>query len=338
MPASRFGAAPKNRRGAYAIVVATLLGVSPVAAAEPTPLKLGISEPVNTVLAMWMADAAGFYGAQGLKVEIINMNGGSRGAKELAAGRIDVMHVGLSSVVRLNQTGAELRVIASVSNIIRFTFFSAPTVRTAAELKGGVVGVSAFGSESDATVTLALKRLSLSRDDVILKEYGGGTRRIAALKSGEIKATAVNEPVSSMAREQGLYPLVDLVPEQIPWLFSGLVVRRGSIEAERDALMRFLKATIEGNYLALTDAKRAKEVLARETKISDPKVIDIGYEDFRQQSPLDTEPSSAGAENILAQFPASVSRNLDDYLDTSLLEALRQGGFFTTLKQKYGMH
>ena len=132
------------------------------ASAQPTEFKVGISEPVNTVLAIWMADAAGFYAANGLKVEIINMNGGSRGAAELAAGRIDAMHVGLSSVVRLNRAGADLRIIASLANVIRFTFFSAPGVKTAAELKGGAVGVSTFGSESDSTVTLALKRLGLT--------------------------------------------------------------------------------------------------------------------------------------------------------------------------------
>ena len=125
-------------------------------------LKVGISEPVNTVLAIWMADAAGFYEANGIKVEIINMNGGSRGAAELAAGRIDAMHVGLSSVVRLNRSGGDLRIIASLANVIRFTFFSGPGVKTAADLKGGVVGVSSFGSESDSTVTLALKRLGLT--------------------------------------------------------------------------------------------------------------------------------------------------------------------------------
>jgi ABC-type nitrate/sulfonate/bicarbonate transport system substrate-binding protein len=58
--------------------------------------KVGISEPVNTVLAIWTAEAAGFYAAQGLDVEIVNMSGGSRGAAELAAGRLDAMHVGLS--------------------------------------------------------------------------------------------------------------------------------------------------------------------------------------------------------------------------------------------------
>ena len=32
-----------------------------------------------------------------------------------------------------------------------------------------------------------------------------------------------------MAREQGFNVLFDLVPERIPWLFTAIVVRRGSI-------------------------------------------------------------------------------------------------------------
>src|SRR5262249_45508125 len=134
-----------------------------MAAPEVTHFKVGISEPVNTVLALWMAQAAGLYAAQGLDVEIISMNGGSRGAQELQSGRIDAMHVGLSSVIRLNQDGGDLRTIASLSNVIRFTFFTAPGVKTAADLRGGVVGVSTFGSESDSTVTLALARLGMRR-------------------------------------------------------------------------------------------------------------------------------------------------------------------------------
>ena len=90
-----------------------MAGAAP-ASAEPIVLKVGISERLNTVLAIWMADAAGFYEANGIKLEIINMNGGSRGAAELAAGRIDAMHVGLSSVVQLNRTGGDLRIIASL--------------------------------------------------------------------------------------------------------------------------------------------------------------------------------------------------------------------------------
>jgi NitT/TauT family transport system substrate-binding protein len=304
------------------------------ASAEPIVLKVGISEPVNTVLAIWMADAAGFYEANGIKVEIVNMNGGSRGATELAAGRIDAMHVGLSSVVRLNRSGGDLRIIASLANVIRFTFFSGPSVKTAADLKGGVVGVSSFGSESDSTVTLALKRLGLSRDDVTLKEYGAGTKRLAAVKSGEIKATAVNEPFSSMAREQGFNVLFDLVPEQIPWLFTAIVVRRGDIAGRRDVLTRFIRATAEGNYLALTDEKRAKAVLAKQAGITDPKILDITYNDFKLLSPPNIEPSAAAAKNILAQFP-DASQKPEDYVDAGILDTLRKDGVFTVLAQKY---
>ena len=300
----------------------------------PLLIKAGISDPVNTVLAWYMARDAGLYAAQGLNVEIINMNGGSRGAEELQAGRIDIMHVGLSSVIRVNHAGGDLRVIGSLSNVIRFTLFSAPGVTDAAALKGGIVGVSTFGSESDSTVTLALQKLGLTRGDVTVKEYGGGARRLQAVKAGEIKATALNEPTASLARADGVNVLVDLVPDQIPWLFSGMVVRRADIAARHDVLSRFLKASIEGNYLALTDEKRAKAVLAKELKIKDAKILNVTYDDFKKQSPPNLEPSREGARNVLKQF-ANVSQNVGDFVDTGLLDALNSQGVLAALGQKY---
>jgi len=323
----------RSVRVCAAVLALVLVGWRP-ATAQLVEVKAGISDPVNTVLAWYMARDAGFYSAQGLKVDIINMSGGSRGAAKLQAGRLDIMHVGLSSVIRINRAGGDIRTIGSLSNVIRFTFFSAPGVKTAAELKGGVIGVSTFGSESDSTVTLALARLALTRNDVVLKEYGGGVRRLDAVRSGEIKATPLNEPIASLARAQGVNVLVDLVPEQIPWVFSSIVVRRGDIAGRRDLLMRFLKGTIEGNYLALNDEKRAKEVLAKELKITDPKVLDITYNDFKAQSPANIEISQPGTENILAQFPGG-SQRLEDYVDASLLAALKAEGYFTAMQQKY---
>lgn len=306
----------------------------PVSAAEPMPFKVGVSEAVNTVLAIWMAEEAGFYAAAGLKPEIINMSGGSRGAAALAAGQVDAMHVGLSSVVRMNRTGGDLRIVASLANVIRFTFFSGAGVRTAADLKGGVVGISAFGSETDSTVTLALQRLGLTRNDVTLKEFGGGSRRIAALKASEIKATPVNEPVASLAREQGFHVLFDLVPERIPWLFTAIVVRQGDIVARRDVLTRFIEATVEGNLLALSDSRRAKAVLAKRANIADPKILDISYEDFRALSPPLIEPTDDAAKTILAQFP-DVSQAPADYLDRSILDDLKRSGALAALQHKY---
>src|ERR1700753_4364612 len=122
---------------------------------------------------------------------------------------------------------------------------------------------------------------------------------------------------------------------QIRWLYSAITCRREALASRRDALTRFLRATIEGNYLALSDEKRAKEVLARELRISDPKIIDISYNDFRQQSPPNIEPSRQGAENILAQFPGGSSK-VDDYVDTGILDGLKKDGYFDAMAKKYG--
>jgi NitT/TauT family transport system substrate-binding protein len=325
---------------ALALFLALLLvglRTPPAAAADLIAFKIGISDRVNTVLPLWMAEAGGFYAAQGLKVEIIAQGGGSAGAQELQAGRIDVMRVGLSSVVQTNTAGGDLRAIASMSNVIRFTFFSASGIRTAADLKGGVIGVSTLGSESDSTVTLALRRLGMTRNDVTLKEYGGATRRLAALKTGEIKASAINEPVASQARDQGIHVMVDLVAEQIPWLFSSVVVRWSDLDSRRDLVTRFLKAAIEGNYLAFSDEKLAKEVLARELQLTDRKIIDISYDDFRKQSPLNMELSRPAVENVIAELPAGVSTRLEDYVDTGILDDLKKQDFFMALQRKYAI-
>ena len=326
-------------RWPHVVAVALALGTwqaSPAVAQQLTPFRVGMSDTVNTVLPLWMAQAGGFFAANGLRVELVTMGGGSRGAQELQAGRLDLMRVGLSSVVQANRAGGDLRVIASMSNVIRFTFFSAAGVKTAADLKGGTVGVSTFGSETDSTATLALERLGLTRADIVLKEYGGSMQRLAALKSGEITATAINEPVASLAREHGVNVLVDLVAEQIPWLFSGVVVRRSDLKERPDLIVRFLKAAIEGNHLALANETLAKEVLARELKLADSKIVDISYTDFKLQTPLNMEPSMKGAENVVARIGGAGSRNLGDYVDTSLIDGLKRDGFFDAMERKYG--
>jgi len=325
-------------RQCYGVLLFALLSLcaSPASAQTPlTPFRVGMSDTVNTVLPLWMAQDGGFFAANGFNVELVNMGGGSRGAQELQEGRLDAMRVGLSSVVQANRAGGDLRLIASMSNVIRFTFFSGAGVRSADDLKGGVVGVSSFGSESDTTVTLALERLGLTRNDITLKEYGGASRRLAALKSGEIKATAINEPVASMARDEGVNVMVDLVAQKIPWLFSGIVVRRSDLRARPGVFGRFLRAAIEGNYLALTNETRAKAVLARELKLTDSKIVDISYNDFKLQAPRTLEPTIESAMNVIAQIPGTGSRNAEDYMDATLITTLRQLGLFEVMERKY---
>jgi len=304
--------------------------------ASLTELKVGLSAAGNTSLALLLAQDRGLFAARGLNADMQVFDAGSHGAAEVQAGRLDAMHVGLSAVIELNRAGADLRLIASLVNVVRFSLFVAPGVDTAADLKGGVMAVSGFGSESDSTMRLALSRLGLKPGDVVMKEVSGNAARIAALKSGAVKGAMLGEPSASGARRQGLRIMVDLAAERIPWVYSALVVRRGDLAGRREVIKRFLQATIEGATLGRANPDGAKDVLTRIAKITDPALLAMSYDEFKAETPPMLEPTRQEAENVLAQFPGGSNR-IEDYVETSLIEELKREGFFAATAHKYGM-
>jgi ABC-type nitrate/sulfonate/bicarbonate transport system substrate-binding protein len=301
--------------------------VSAAGAADITPFRIGQSSPANTFLAIWMANDAGFYEANGLKLEIVPMAGGREIADAFATGRIDAMHIGLSSVVRANAANADLRAFGSLSNVIRFALFGKPGIKSADDLKGGTVAISSLGSESDATLGLMLGQLGLSRTDVQIKELG--LQRLAAVQSGAVTATALNEPDRSRAYAAGLTALVDLAQQHVPWLFTGLAAKRAFIADHRETLIRFLKATILGNRLAVSDEQRAKAVLRERFGTTDQNVIDISYRDFKEQTPPNAEIDPDAALAVIERVAKlDASHDPKDYVDTSLLDTLKAEGYF----------
>jgi NitT/TauT family transport system substrate-binding protein len=315
-----------------------LAAAAPVGAAPATPFKVGIAAPTVNMLPLWMGQEAGLFKARGLSVEIVNTDGGSRGLAEVGGGRLEAMTVGLSSVIDANGKKGDYRLIASGANTMSFRFFGAKGVAGAASLKGKKIGVSTFGSESDSAASMALKRLGLTRSNVSVVEAGGTLKRLDALKSGALAATALNEPADTQAQREGLPLLVDLKAD-LPWIFTAIVVDRRYLAAHREAVKDFLRAYVEAIYVALSDAPRAKMLLAGQFKDFPVPVIEATYEDFKARVPRDAAPSRAGAETMLKELPALGtpvnSTNVADYVDASLIEELRREGFFDAMKKKY---
>ena len=133
-------------------------------AADPIPFKIGISAPVVTIFPVWMGEAGGFYEKEGLKVDVINMEGGTRGLQVLLSGEIQGMHVGLAPAVLANKQGADLRLVTSTCNTIPITMFTKAGVGMG-DLKGKTFGISTFGSETDVAISILLKDLGLTRSD-----------------------------------------------------------------------------------------------------------------------------------------------------------------------------
>jgi hypothetical protein len=135
--------------------------------------------------------------------------------------------------------------------------------------------------------------------------------------------------------------MVDLLAQHTPWLFTGLSVSRAYLESHRPELQRFMKATIEGAYIGLTDPARAKRVIARVYKLADPKIVDITYTDFKEQMPRHAMPTKEAAANVIDQLQAFgkklKSRRIEDYVDTGVIAALERDGTLAALDRKYGI-
>ena len=267
------------------------------------------------------------------------MEGGSRGVQVLLSGEIQAMHVGLAPVVQANKQGADLRLVTSTANTIPITIFTSPAIKTAQDLKGKTIGISTFGSETDVAVSIALQRLGLKRDDVTVSQIGGSSQRFGALIAGRIDAAPLLEPTITAAKEKGFNPLLDLAATNTPWIFDGVVVTNSYLKEHRDALTHFVRAYIAGAYLALSDVDKAKALIAQKYKTSDPTVIDATYNDFKRLMPLDAAPSIAGANNVIAQLQAigiEVSnKNVNDYVDLSIIEGLKKDGYFDAMAKTY---
>lgn len=331
-----------GRLAAIACAALVALTASNLAAraAEPIPFKVAVSTPVVSVLPIYFAADGGFYEKQGLSVDIISTEGGTKGVQVLLSGEIQAMHVGLSPVVAANAEGADVRAVASTTNTLPITLFTTEKLDPPLP-KGTTIGISTTGSETDIALTIALKNMGLSRDDMQITQIGGTSLRFAAMGAGRIQAAPLLEPGITAAKQKGYTAVYDLSAANTPWIFDAVVMTADYIEAHPDEVQRFLKAYVESAYWAMANEKAAKDVIAKRFKTQDPAVIDATYQGFKTLMPRDAKPSVEGAKNVIAQLEATglslPSEDVADYVDLAPIDTLLKSGFVDELQQRYGV-
>ena len=139
---------------------------------------------------------------------------------------------GSAPAVLANKQGADLRLVTSTCNTIPFTMFTKAGRRRMKDLKGKTFGISTFGSETDIAISILLKQLGLTRQDVTISQIGGSSQRFAALVAGRIDVAPLIEPAITQAKERGFNPLIDLAAAKTPWIFDSVVVTRELPQAE----------------------------------------------------------------------------------------------------------
>ena len=90
---------------------------------------------------------------------------------------------------------------------------------------------------------------------------GGEPESVLALQNRAVDAAILSEPFSTVATRAGSVLVADLSQLGVPYTMHGFGVRKSFIRANRDVVVRFMKAYLEGIYVFKTNKDLALNVL-----------------------------------------------------------------------------
>lgn len=248
---------------------------STVTAAEPNALLIGTTRDPNNGAQVIVANAMGYFKANGLDVTVKYFASGGDLANAVAAQALPVGAGGSVPTTSLRAAGFPIVVLAQESNISGVTKLVAQKDITAPEqLEGKKVGVI-LGSQSEMLLDAVIQRLKLSRDKITLVNLGPSDM-VTALIRGDVAGGVVWEPWASEAVRGGLHSLLSGTtlyaagqPRQMNFIgdHSVLFATKDWLEKNPAAAQSVLRALLQAQRLLRNDPDRAAEAIAKELQL-----------------------------------------------------------------------
>jgi NitT/TauT family transport system substrate-binding protein len=315
------------------LVLLVILGLvvtrAAVAAEKPEKLRIAYITISGSMAAVWTAAASGEFQKEGLEAELVYIQANAAIAAVLA-GEVDAVEISAPGIVPVVLAGGNLTMIAGLLNKMIYSLHAQKEIKTAAQLRGKVVGTDRIGSPGNYGVRTTLVKLGLNPDtDVQLLAVGGLENRWPGLVSRQIAAAGLTPPVTFKADAQGFTKLTDTY--DLPYQNVGLIVRKNEVEKRSEVWVRLLRAVRKGIDVWYENPQFAKAVLAKYTKETDPVMLDKTYDFFTKQAGFnkDLTFTDRGFEQIL-QFlgrtilPAAKDASVNQFYDTRIIDKLRK--------------
>lgn len=252
-----------------ALLCGLLFGIAPTPAQT---LKTGYTSKTIFFLPFFVAQKKGFYQAEDIKVELIQMGTPAVSLQALIAGQIQICNINPDGIIIAGEKGANLKAIAGVVNGVAYTLVGGKPYKKLQDIKGTRLGVGSLkgGPTTFLLEYLRAKGLSYPRDYNLALVAGGTPARLAALESGAVSAAVLGVPQSDMALDRGFNRLGD-VNETLPtFQFTTVNVNPSWAEKNRPVVVKFLKAHIRSLAWIHDHRDEATELVSRELAIKPP--------------------------------------------------------------------
>ena len=253
-----------NRR--LALILALWLCVigHSAASAQTIPLRYGQAySAMRSIfsLPVSVAEREGFFRREGLNFRVVvPIPGGSdKMIDALHDDTCDLTHVATPFLIRAALAGSDAVAIAAEFNNPIYSLVAKPEIRSFADLKGKLLGLA----DEAGTITMSTRRLlalhGIREGDFRVKIIEGTPTRFSCLRRGECVAVPLGQPQDLLALNEG-YRLLGLSTEAVPeFLYTVTAARRSWAEANKDAVLRYVRA-LASSFKFIRDRANRKAV------------------------------------------------------------------------------
>jgi NitT/TauT family transport system substrate-binding protein len=158
-------------------------------------------------LPLTICERLGYFKEQGLDVTINDFRGGAQSLQALVGGSVDVVTGAYEHTIRMQAKGQDIRAVIELGRfpgiVLGVRKEKAAGYKSAADLKGMKIGVSAPGSSTNFFVMYLMSKAGLKPTDAAYIGVGIGPSAVAAVTKGEIDAISNVDPVITKLEQDG---------------------------------------------------------------------------------------------------------------------------------------
>lgn len=322
--------------GLVSSLIAILLSTPLLAATKSaTQLRVAYSSISGSAVIPWVAVDKGIFAKYDLDVELIYV-AGSPAMQSLLGGTTQLSIQGIEPVMRVNAQGGDTVMIVGLVTKPPFSIIVRPEIREPKDLKGRAMGVTRFGSVTDALLRLALDKWGLRPEtDVPIIQMGGVPPILSGMQSKKIFGGPISLPTLAVAKQEGFRELVDLGDLIPDYQSAGVVTRKSFLRQNPEIARNFVRAMGEAIAVFKTDVAFSKKVIKDRLKIDDVLVQEETQRTYLNYVPRVPYPTRAGIALIKTFLEKSEPQlrplSVDDQIDGSIVRGLEQSGFFAGL-------
>jgi NitT/TauT family transport system substrate-binding protein len=306
-------------------------GASPTAGASQAPsgppvklvVSVGAADPAY--MYPYIAKAGGIFQKNNLDVDI-QIIPGPQAIAALVAGQIKIATAGAGETLSAAVAGADLKIVASPAPSFAGNIYAAPSIKTAADLKGKKAAITSPGGTYDTLLRASLPKMGLQPDkDITLVPTGSIPNALSALLTGAVQCAPSGIGPNSIKLEQnGCKVIYD--PSGIPFAAASTVMQNSWASSNKVVAQHYVDSMVEAITRMKHDKSFAEQVLKSYMEGTDDQVIEVTYNYYAQDKITPTLPIpkaeyySIQLEQISKQNEAAKSFDLNKIVDASYVQ------------------